>query len=85
MNKTNLVALATETKLAPNSKAAKLLKAGKVNEVELAKALLTTSAYKTNSVLKSVVDTVLNPEATKKVVKAEEKPATRNEGEPRKR
>lgn len=85
--KKNLFTLASEFTFSKGSKTQIILSEGstKHDEVELAKALLKTKAYKTNYALSSAVDAVLTvkvkeeKEVTEKVA---ERSSTRRAGEP---
>ena len=57
--KTDLFSLASGIKLSPTSKAAKLIASGSKDEKALAKALLTTKAYKEDIEITAAVDIVL--------------------------
>ena len=57
--KTDLFSLASGIKLSPTSKAAKLIASGSKDEKALAKALLTTKAYKEDIEITTAVDIVL--------------------------
>ena len=57
--KTDLFSLASGIKLSPTSKAAKLITSGSKDEKALAKALLTTKAYKEDIQITAAVDIVL--------------------------
>lgn len=83
MSKKNLIELCMGVKLAPNSKAYKMLKAGVTSTKELAKAMLTTKAYKNNADIAKAVNDILEPAAEEKPTVAEKKPAQMRAGEPR--
>ena len=57
--KTDLFSLVKGIKLSPTSKAAKLIASGSKDEKALAKALLTTKAYKEDIEITAAVDNVL--------------------------
>ena len=57
--KKDLFSLASGIKLSPTSKAAKLIASGSKDEKALAKALLTTKAYKEDIEIAAAVDNVL--------------------------
>ena len=61
--KTDLFSLAKDIKLSPTSKAAKLIASGSKDEKALAKALLTTKAYKEDIEITAAVDIVLTENA----------------------
>ena len=58
--KKDLFSLASGIKLSPTSKAAKLIASGSKDEKALAKALLTTKAYKEDIQITAAVDNVLS-------------------------
>ena len=88
--KKNLFELAKACVFTKGSKTAVILEAGetKHSEIDLAKALLKTKAYKTNSELAGAVDAVLTikvKEEKKEAMKPAEKSSTSRDGEPARR
>ena len=63
--KKDLFSLVSGIKLSPTSKAAKLIASGSKDEKALAKALLTTKAYKEDIEIATAVDIVLTGVITK--------------------
>ena len=83
--KTDLFSLAKDIKLSPTSKAAKLIASGSKDEKALAKALLTTKAYKENIEIAAAVDNVLSGVIAKEQQeskKEDQKSTSSRSGEP---
>ena len=83
--KTDLFSLASGIKLSPTSKAAKLIASGSKDEKALAKALLTTKAYKEDIEIATAVDNVLTGVIAKEQQeskKEEQKSLSSRKGEP---
>ena len=83
--KTDLFSLVKGIKLSPTSKAAKLIASGSKDEKALAKALLTTKAYKEDIEITTAVDNVLIGVITKEQQeskKEEQKSTSSRSGEP---
>ena len=84
----DLISLCREAKLSATSKASKLLQSSKVDEKALAKAMLSTKAYKEDIDIQNAVDSVLKGVIAEEKTKAEE-PAQRSTssrgGEPTRR
>ena len=83
--KTDLFSLVKGIKLSPTSKAAKLIASGSKDEKALAKALLTTKAYKEDIEITAAVDIVLTGVIAKEQQeskKEEQKSLSSRSGEP---
>lgn len=83
--KTDLFSLVKGIKLSPTSKAAKLIASGSKDEKALAKALLTTKAYKEDIEITTAVDVVLTGVIAKEQQeskKEEQKSLSSRSGEP---
>ena len=83
--KTDLFSLVKDIKLSPTSKAAKLIASGSKDEKALAKALLTTKAYKEDIEIATAVDIVLTGVIAKEQQeskKEEQKSTSSCSGEP---
>lgn len=83
--KTDLFSLVKGIKLSPTSKAAKLIASGSKDEKALAKALLTTKAYKEDIEITTAVDNVLTGVIAKEQQeskKEEQKSLSSRSGEP---
>ena len=83
--KKDLFSLASGIKLSPTSKAAKLIASGSKDEKALAKALLTTKAYKENIEIAAAVDNVLSGVIAKEQQeskKEDQKSTSSRSGEP---
>lgn len=83
--KTDLFSLVKDIKLSPTSKAAKLIASGSKDEKALAKALLTTKAYKEDIEITTAVDNVLTGVIAveqQEAKKEEQKSTSSRSGEP---
>ena len=83
--KTDLFSLVKGIKLSPTSKAAKLIASGSKDEKALAKALLTTKAYKEDIEITAAVDNVLSGVIAKEqqeAKKEDQKSESSRSGEP---
>lgn len=83
--KTDLFDIVKGIKLSPTSKAAKLIASGSKDEKALAKALLTTKAYKEDIEITAAVDNVLTGVIAKEQQeskKEEQKSTSSRNGEP---